>query len=119
MMNLDFSNVPSREPLAEGIYALQIAKAEEKIASTGTPMLTLEYDVMEVEGNRKLWENYPLIDSALWKIQELCKAIGIDASGVVSLEPQDLVGQVVNAKVVQDTYNGEVVNRVKKVMVAG
>lgn len=119
MLNLDFSNVPSREPLDEGIYQLQIAKAEEKIASTGTPMLTIEYNVLEVEGNRKLWENYPLTESALWKIQELFKALGMDASSVITIDPKDLIGETVNAKVVQDTYNGEIVNRVKKVMIAG
>lgn len=117
MLNLDFSNVPSREPLEEGIYVLQIAKATEKVASTGTPMLSIEYDVMEVEGNRKLWENYPLTDAALWKLQELMTALGFDTSEIVNLEPSELVGSQVSAKVIQDVYNGDTVNRVKKVMV--
>lgn len=71
MLNLDFSSVPSREPLEEGIYNLTIAKVEEANSSTGNPMLKVEYDVNGVEGNRKLWDNYVLIDKCMWKLKEL------------------------------------------------
>lgn len=118
MMNLDFSNVPSREPLEEGIYTLRIASAEETTSSTGNPMLKVEYDVVGVEGNRKLWDNYVLIDKCLWKVQELFKALGIDTSAVVEMDPAELVGSEVQAKVVQEEYNGDTVNRVKKILPA-
>ncbi len=116
MLNLDFSSVPSREPLAEGVYTLQIAKVEETTSSTGNPMLKVEYDVMGVEGGRKLWDNFVLIDKALWKLKELFDALGIDTSSIVEMDVQELVGLEVQAKVVQDTYNGDIVNRVKKIL---
>ena len=115
-MNLDFSSVPSREPLEEGIYHLQIAKVEETNSSTGNPMLKVEYDVLGVEGNRKLWDNYVLIDKCLWKIKELFDALGIDTSALVEMDVDELVGLEVQAKVVQEIYNGDIMNRVKKVM---
>lgn len=115
MLNLDFSSVPSREPLEEGVYSLTIAKVEETTSSTGNPMLKVEYDVNEVEGNRKLWDNYVLIDKCLWKIKELFDALGIDTSAIVEMDVTELTGMQVNAKIVQETYNGEVVNRVKKI----
>lgn len=118
MMNLDFSNVPSREPLEEGVYTLVIAKAEETTSSTGNPMLKVEYDVAGVEGNRKLWDNYVLIDKCLWKLQELFKALGLDSDGIVELDAQELVGQQVQAKVIQEEYQGDIVNRVKKILPA-
>lgn len=118
MLNLDFSNVPSREALEEGVYTLQIAKAEETLSSTGNPMLKLEFDVMGVDGNRKLWDNYVLIDKCLFKVQELFKAIGLDANGIVEMDVQELVGQQVQAKVVQEEYNGDVVNRIKRILPA-
>lgn len=119
MMNLDFSNVPSREPLEEGIYTLSIAKVEEKTAkSSGNPMLSIEYDVVGVDGNRKLFDNYVLTDAAMWKLKELLDALGIDTSTLVSLDPQELIGLQVQAKIVQDEYNGETVNRVKKILPA-
>ena len=115
MLNLDFSSVPSREPLEEGVYNLTIAKVEEANSSTGNPMLKIEYDVNGVEGNRKLWDNYVLIDKCMWKLKELFDALGIDTSEIVEMDVTELVGMQVNAKVIQETYNGDIVNRVKKI----
>lgn len=115
-INLDFSSVPSREPLEEGVYHLQIAKVEETNSSTGNPMLKVEYNVLGVEGNRKLWDNYVLIDKCLWKVKELFDALGIDTSALVEMDVNELVGLEVQAKVIQETYNGDITNRVKKVM---
>ena len=115
-INLDFSSVPSREPLEEGVYHLQIAKVEETNSSTGNPMLKVEYNVLGVEGNRKLWDNYVLIDKCLWKVKELFDALGIDTSALVEMDIDELVGLEVQAKVIQETYNGDIMNRVKKVM---
>ena len=115
-INLDFSSVPSREPLEEGVYHLQIAKVEETKSSTGNPMLKVEYNVLGVEGNRKLWDNYVLIDKCLWKVKELFDALGIDTSALVEMDVNELVGLEVQAKVIQETYNGDITNRVKKVM---
>ena len=115
MLNLDFSSIPSREPLEEGVYNLTIAKVEETNSSTGNPMLKVEYDVNGVEGNRKLWDNYVLIDKCMWKLKELFDALGIDTSEIVEMDVTELVGMQVNAKVIQETYNGDIVNRVKKI----
>ena len=116
MLNLDFSSVPSREPLEEGVYHLRIAKVEETTSSPGNPMLKVEYDVVDVEGGRKLWDNYVLIDKCLWKVKELFDAIGVDTSELVEMDVTELVGMEVNGKVIQETYNGDIVNRIKKVM---
>lgn len=116
MLNLDFSSVPSREALEEGVYRLSIAKVEETTSSTGNPMLKVEYDVQDVPGNRKLWENYVLIDKCLFKLKELFDALGVDTSELVEMDVQELVGMEVQGKVIQETYNGEIVNRIKKVL---
>lgn len=124
-MNIDFSSVPNREPLEEGTYLLTIAKAEEKLSSTGNPMIALEYDVSAtadgevVEGGRKLWDNYSLQAQALFKLKDLFNALGMDTSAVVDIDIADLVGQQVMAKVIQETYNGELRNRVKKLYPVG
>ena len=118
MLNLDFSSVPSREPLDEGVYDLTIAKIDETTSSTGNPMLKVEYDVNGGAGNRKLWDNYVLIDKCLWKVKELFDALGIDTSELVEMDVSELLGMQVRAKVIQETYNGDIVNRIKKVMPA-
>ncbi len=109
----------------EAIYLLTIARAEEKLSSTGNPMISLEYDVNAtidgetVEGNRKLWDNYSLQSQALFKLKELFEALGMDTSNIVDIEISDLVGQQVQAKVIQETYNGELRNRIKKLYSVG
>ncbi len=116
MLNLDFSSVPSREPLEEGMYNLVVAKVEETISSNGNPMLKVEYDVQGVEGNRKLWDNYVLISSTMWKVKEFFVALGVDTEEIVEMDVAELVGAELQAKVIQELYQGEVVNRIKKVL---
>lgn len=116
MLNLDFSSIPSRDPLEEGVYQLRIAKVEETTSSNGNPMLKVEYDVLGVDGNRKLWDNYVLIDKCLWKVKELFDALGIDTTELVEMDVSELIGMEVQAKVIQETYNGDTKNTVKKVM---
>lgn len=115
MLNLDFSSVPTRDPLEEGMYNLTIAKAEEKLSSGNNPMLVIEFDVDGVEGKRKLWDNYVLVPQSLFRLKDLLAAIGIPTDAIVSMDPNDLVGQCVQAKVIQEEYNGDTVNRIKKV----
>ena len=118
MLNLDFSNVPKREPLAEGVYELTITAVEVTTSKEKkTPMLKVTFD--EIETKTRIWENYVIQDNALWKLQELLDVIGIDTSGDLSgFDEQELVGVVVQAKVIQDEYNGQTTNRIKKILAA-
>ena len=115
-INLDFSSIPSREPLAEGIYTFMIKRAEEKTSSTGKPMLLILFE--ELETKTGVFENYVLTAECLWKLQELLRALGLEASGEVALDTDDLLGQIVKGKVIQDEYAGEPVNRMKKIFAA-
>lgn len=116
MINLDFSNVPSRAPLDEGVYAVRIVEATETTSSTGNPMLKFTYEVIDDADKHKLWDNFVLIDKCLWKLKELCEAVGIDTSEVCEMEAEEFIGMEFNVKVAQEEYNGSTVNRVKKVL---
>lgn len=115
MANLNFSEIPSREPLNEGMYVMNIEAAEEKKSSTGKDMILIRFK--EPETNTAVFENYVLTPDCLWKLQELCNALGIDTSS--DMDSADLIamlpGQMVKAKITQDTYNEQIVNRIKKV----
>lgn len=112
MLNLDFSAVKSLEPLEEGVYELEITKVEEKVASSGNPMLTVEFST----DGHKIWENYVLIDKCLFKLKELFDALGIDTGEIVEMDVQDLVGSSVKAKVIQDEYDNRILNRIAKIL---
>lgn len=111
---LDFSNVQGNELLEEGFYELVISKVEEKKSKSGKDMILVTFK--HEETGAALWENYVLQDNCLWKLKELFDAVGIDTNGSVAIEWSDLVGSLVNAKVIQEDYNGSMKNRVEKVM---
>ena len=110
-ISLDFSNVAKREPLAEGTYSITIDKAVEKISSTGNPMLSVEFLVEGHEGTR-LFDNFPFAEKALWKIQGVLSKLGYDVETSLDFEASDLIGGQLDAKVIQETYDGRIVNRV-------
>lgn len=115
-INLDFSSVPSREPLAEGTYTFLIKSVEEKKSSTNKDMLLILFE--ETETKTGVFENYVLDANCLWKLQELLNALGIDCSGDVSFEPSEIVGEFVKGKVIQEEYEGSIKNRMKKIYAA-
>lgn len=116
MANLDFSSIPSREPLEEGIYLMTIEHIEEKTSSTGNPMLLVRFK--EPETGTAVFENYVLLPQNMWKLGELVEACGIDPKELGSVDTEELIpmltGIQVKAKITQDTYEGRITNRVKK-----
>ena len=115
MANLNFSEIPSRDPLNEGVYLMNIEAAEEKISSTGKPMILVRFK--EPETGVAVFENYVLTPECLWKLKELCDALGIDTTA--DMDSADLLtmlpGNDIKAKIVQDVYDERITNRVKKV----
>ena len=117
MLNLDFSSVPSREPLEEGIYSLTISKVEETTSSTGNPMLKVEFNILdEAYSGRKVWGNYVLTEAAMWKVQELFSALGLDTDAILDIDTDDMVGMTCNLKIAQREYEGNIQNEIEKAM---
>lgn len=118
MINLDFSSVKSSsfEVLPAGDYTLEIDNVEEQTSKSGNQMLRITYKVAEGEhAGRLLFEYYVLTENALWKLQELFVALGIEANGDVSFTPDDLVGQHITGEIEIEESNqyGEQ-NRLKR-----
>ena len=98
------------------MYEVTVKKVEEKPASTGKPMLFVVFE--EATTGSAIFENYVLTPECLWKLKDLLEAAGLDASGAVEFDPQDLVGMTFQAKVVQREYNDSKVNSIKKIYAA-
>lgn len=114
MINIDFSSVPSREALPDGMYNLQIDKIQETVSPAGNPMWSVTFNVLEVEGKRKLWDNFVFVEQSLWRVKEFFDALGLDTSEIVSMEPEELLGYTVQARVTTEDFQGEARNRIKK-----
>ena len=119
MVNLNFSSVPSRDPVPKGIYTLVISKVEATTAkSSGNAMIAVTFDVDGTESN-KVFENCVLTEKGLWKLQALMSALGYDVEkDLESFDEQEMVGQAVKAKIIVEDYEGSPVNRIKKYMPA-
>jgi hypothetical protein len=112
MAHLNFSSVPKRVPLAEGMYLLTIVKAEEKDSSTGNKMLVVQFS--EPDTKTVIFENFSYVPEALFKLQNLLEALGYDAGDDMEFNAADIIGGVVKAKVIQREYEGSVQNSAKK-----
>lgn len=117
-LNLDFSNVPSRDPLPEGTYPASIAKVEQILSkSSGNPMLKIEFNIDDEQfQGRKVWGNYVLTENAMWKVQELFSALGLDTDAIVDMDTDELVGMTCNLKIAQREYEGNIQNEIKKAL---
>ena len=112
-MLLDFSGVKDREPLPEGIYELTVIEVDDKaVSSKGSNMVKVTFE--EPETKSRIWENFVLQENTMFKIKEFFGALGIDTSAAVDVDWMDLVGSTVTCKVVQDTYEERVNNKIKK-----
>ena len=112
-LNLDFSNVQSRDPLPEGTYPASVAKVEQVLSkSSGNPMLKVEFNY----SGRKVWGNYVLTEAAMWKVQELFSALGLDTDAILDIDTDDMVGMTCNLKIAQREYEGNIQNEIKKAM---
>lgn len=101
-------------PLAEGMYVVAVEKVTVKYSTTGKPMLSLTYAVLEeiatkkqIQGKRKIFDNIVLIQSCEWKYLALLKALGVDPARLVNpSDEQQLVDKQMQVEVKHEEYEG-------------
>ena len=112
-MKLDFTGVESFQRAAEGEHLCKIAQVDEKTSQSGNDMIVVAFEVIKGESkSARVYENYPLIDTALWKLKGLLQAIGMKADGKVQLDLDKLVGKTCIVGVKHEEYEGKTRARV-------
>lgn len=118
MINLDFSNVTGGnfDPIPAGDYVLEIEDIEERVSKSGNDMLNITFSVAEGEyEGRKIFEFYVLTEKALWKLKDLFIALGIDTDGMVNVDIEDLVGEMLIGNVeIQEQKGYDPSNKIKR-----
>lgn len=107
-MKLDFTGVESFEKAEEGKHICKIASAEVKQSQGGNDMIVVAFEV--TKGNSKgarVYENYPLVENALWKLKSLLQAIGLKCEGKVQLDLDKLIGKMCEVTVFHEEYEGK------------
>ena len=115
-MKLDFTGVESFQTASEGVHACKIVSADEKASSGGNDMIVVAFEVTKgIDKGARVYENYPLVDKALWKLKGLLQAIGMKADGKVQLDLDKLIGKVCTVTVKHEEYEGKTRARVDDV----
>ena len=109
--------------LPPGEYVLEVDSIERRTSmNSGVDYFNIQFRVKAPTrfSERCLWENFSLQENALWKLAELCQAVGV-------IEPFDtdndravyntLINAVCKAVVQHRVYNGEPKPQVRRFLV--
>ena len=107
-MNMDFTGVESFSKASEGEHRVKVASVEEKVSQGGNDMLVIAYEVIAgKDKGARVYENYPLIDTALWKLKAALSAMGVKAEGKIKLDLDKLIGKTLYIEIFHEEYNGQ------------
>lgn len=106
--NVDFSNVESYALIDEGVYPVKLLKAEDGKSQNGDDMIQCTFQVLKGEfKGQKLFDNFPIIDKALWKLKQMLEACGKKADGKVKIDLSKLEGLTCKVNVKHEEYKGK------------
>lgn len=115
-MKLDFTGVENFLRASEGEHPCKIAAADVKQSQGGNDMIVVQFEVIKgADKTARVFENYPLVDTALWKLKGLLQAIGLRADGKVQLDLDKLIGKTCIVNVFHEEYEGKVRAKVESV----
>lgn len=116
-LKLDFTGVESFQRAAEGIHTVKIATAEVKQSSGGNDMIVVAFEVTKgSDKGARVYDNFVLTDTALWKLKGLLQAVGMKADGKVQLDTDKLIGKVCQINVQHEEYDGKLRARCESIM---
>ena len=107
-MKVDMTGVESYSRCPEGQFPAKLVQLEEcTIQGSGDDGLKAKFEVTGGSGKgSNVFETFSLAEKALWKLKMLLEAIGMKASGKMTLDLDKLEGKSVGIEVVHDEYNG-------------
>ena len=115
-MKLDFTGVESFQRMSEGVHVCKIATADVKESGAGNDMIVVAFEAIKgVDKGSRVFANYVLTDTALWKLKGLLQAIGMKADGKVQLDLDKLIGKTCSVTVKHEEYDGKLRARVEDV----
>ncbi len=112
---INWDEIAKGQLVTAGRHPTRIDKVEDREAQeTGNEYLNIEFTIIEgADEGRKVWGIFMAEAQHLWKMRQLCDAIGIELSGRDDFDPyEELQGQEVGVVVKHDVYQGQERNRV-------
>jgi len=107
---VDFSDTETQAALEEGDYLLTVDDVEKKQSdNSGADYLSITFKVAEgtFEG-KKVYHNCSLQPQALFNLRGVLEALGFEVpTGVMELDPADMIGETCGAAIAHETYQGK------------
>ncbi len=106
-MQIDFSDVEDEESfisVPEGIYVCRIAEVREGTTREGHPRWAMRLDVADGDyaGRFGAWDGLSWTPRAMPRVKQVLATLGFDVSGVLELEPADLIGLRVRVELITE-----------------
>ena len=122
---IDMSDVGEGfDPIPAGVYPVVVSslRQSEEDGPSGYPYIIVEMTVADGEfENRKLWTNLSMSPKAAFKVKEFLLAVGVseeDLGGEFEFDPDEYEGATADVAVKQESYEGQIKNRVTNFVAA-
>jgi flagellar biosynthesis GTPase FlhF len=115
-LKVDMTGVESFQKAGEGQHVVKIVSAEEATSQGGNEVIKVSFEVTKgTDKGSRVFEIYPLVETALWKLKGLLQALNMKCDGKVMLDLDKLEGKICIIEVVHEEYNGVVRAKVSEV----
>jgi hypothetical protein len=106
---VDFSDTEKQGVIDEGDYILKVDDVEQKESDAGNSYLAITFLVDEGEfQGKKVYHNCSLQPQALFNLRGVLEALGFEVpTGVMDLDPADMIGETCGAAIAHETYEGK------------
>lgn len=112
----DFTGVETFQRAPEGVHPAKVTKIDEVTFQGGNVGFKITFEITAGAGKgARVIENYPFVDTAMWKLKAFFEACGIRANGRISVDIDKLIGKAVEITVNHEDYNGQLRARIQEV----
>ena len=108
-VKVNMEGVESFTRCPEGTWLARLKKIDMvEIQGSGDDGLKAQFEVIKgsAKGN-SVFETFSLAEKALWKLKQCLEAMGLKASGKLTLDLDKLEGKICLIDVIHDEYNGQ------------
>lgn len=113
----DFTGVQSQGVIPPGSYPMYVSNLERSTSQAGNPMLVWEFTIFGEQYTGRTFRIYAaLTAAAMWKLQEVMEACGVQATGAVRWSRDDVLNTIVDGVINTTTYEEKERSNLDKVL---
>lgn len=112
-ITVDMTGVEIFSKVSEGIHTAKVKEINTTTTQAGDDALQVIFEIIKgKDKGGRVFENFTLIDKALWKFKAFLKAIGVNHEGKIKINLDKLIGKTCDIEVFWNEYNGQTYNKI-------